>query len=148
MLNDGELEPVELTTDIITGALKYLYYQKTHEVFAKVKNCRTLYAVDPDFTVLKDSHHPVCHDEAMSIGIAGIQVKGLVIDREVTPIWNSDVVDYMLEWVSTFFDFEEQAILDKIPGKATKESIKYFKEAQTKMHAKFAHLDVKDFTIL
>ena len=70
------------------------------------------------------------------------RVKGLVIDRDVTPKWNSEVVDYMLEWVSTFFDFEEQAILDKIPGKATKESIKYFKDAQKRMHAQFEKLDV------
>ena len=48
----------------------------------------------------------------------------------------------MLEWVSTFFEFEEAAILSKIPGPATKASIKYFKEAQQKMHAEFAHLDV------
>ena len=135
-----------MTDAIITEALKYLYKQ-AHGLYSKVKNCRTLFAVDPASTMLKDTRHPVCHDEAMSLRIAGVQVKGLVIDGDQTPTWDSEVVDAMLEWVSTFFEFEEEAILKKIPGPATNTSIKYFKGAQKRMHAQFKTLDVNDLII-
>ena len=72
--------------------------------------------MDPATTRFKDTHHPVCHDEAMSLRIAGVQVKGLVIDGDKTPTWDDKVVNAMLEWCSTFFGFEEAAILSKHPS--------------------------------
>ena len=137
----GDPVNVKVTDDLILKALRYLYDQ-AYKVFGKVKNCKTLFTVDPETTTLKDSHHVICHDEALSIGVAGRQVKGLVIDQDLTPTWDRQVIEAMLEWVSGFFDFESGAFEATRPGPATKRSIRYFKEKQNKMHARLAIMDV------
>ena len=132
---------MKVTDELILKALSYLYHQ-SYKVFSKVKNCKTLFTVNPLNTTLKDSHHVICHEEALSIRAPGLQVKGLVIDQDQTPTWDGQVIEAMLEWVSGFFDFESGAIQATRPGPATRKSIRYFKEKQNKMHARLAIMDV------
>ena len=140
--------PMPVTEELIIEALKFLYQQSDvyNKNACKNGHCRTLFAVHPASTTMKDTHHPVCHDEALSLRVAGLQVRGLVVDKDQTPVWDKQMVDNILGWLSTFFNFEEDAIKRENPA-ATTASIKYFKEAQQEMHDLFARLDVSDLIL-
>ena len=140
--------PMPVTEELIIEALKFLYQQSDvyNKNACKNGHCRTLFAVHPASTTMKDTHHPVCHDEALSLRVAGLQVRGVVVDKDQTPVWDKQMVDNILGWLSTFFNFEEDAIKRENPA-ATTASIKYFKEAQQEMHDLFARLDVSDLIL-
>ena len=128
---------------MVIQALKYLYVQ-ADKVLGKAKNCRTLFAIHPSAAWNRDTHHPICHDEGLTLGTGGMQIKGLLVDQEQTATWDNEEIETILDWLSTFFDFNHEVISQKLPGPATKKAINTLLDRQFKMHEMFRQLEIND----
>ena len=78
------------------------------------------------------------------MGTGGMQIKGLLVDQEQTPTWGYEKIELILDWLSTFFDFNHEVISQKLPGPATKKAINTLLDRQFKMHRMFRQLEIND----